>query len=597
LGFTSTKRDEVYIRIWENKLNRPAAYKDILTISQSTPSMGGGTNVVRKVSDLFMMELAQQVYMSHDKQGRGENQPRLYRTYMSSKSQLKPITKRPRSDQETLNSYIKQVVEDNGLNRVKIYTDGSYTNHNHPLDTLLQSPDLRPPTATAGLVITDDSPNWKVRPIIWIHLANDDQVPATSVFHTECLALILALALSKDSLNCTGIYTDSESAYKLIRRPKRIQPSSHAPLVRILQHFPPQTRRLVQHIHSHSEELTRDKSRWTQEMYGNHLADRAAANDKTAFTPFDSHPYEDLRTGHILAQAQQQPFWHVTEASRLISLTTITEAVAKEEHKTYLENRDANRAAREVEPRWTTGLSFRLAATQFETNKRRANTGSAARAIRIIYDKYYQPWNVAKYNKSNNAICPECGLQDSLTHLLSHCTHPMYTLTRINTHTHLKRYVNTLAPDNLEYYVANCLLTFVTDGNNANTWTGLWTEEQRRTLLKLIKEHPRYAGNAAQHGHKWAKAAQRVLIGIGYGARQLIRHRHTKDPPPAGVGERLAALHRKDNEQNVKTVEKCKIRKANRAARISNRTLTLIGNLVRLPLPPPEPPPPPQPPP
>ena len=168
----------------------------------------------------------------------------------------------------------------------------------------------------------------------------------------------------------------------------------------------------------------------------------------------------------------------------------------------------------------------------------------------------------------------------------------MYTLTRINTHTCLKRYVNTLTPDNLEYYVANCLLTFVTDPENANTW-----REQRRSLLKLIKEHPRYAGNAAQHGHKWAKAAQRVLVGIDYGARQLIRHRHTKDPPPAGVGERLAALLRKDNEQTARNVEKCKIKKANKAIRISNRTRTLFGNLIRLPLPPPEPPPPPQPPP
>ena len=190
-------------------------------------------------------------------------------------------------------------------------------------------------------------------------------------------------------------------------------------------------------------------------MHGNHLADRAAANDDKAFAQFDSHSYEELRTGHILAMAQRQPFWHVIEKSRLLSLTTITEAVATEEHNLYLKNRDANRAARGIEPKWTTGLSFRLAAIQFETNKRRANTGSAARAIRIIFDKYYQPWNIAKYKKTDNAICPECGLQDSLTHLLSHCTHPMYTLTRTNTHTCLKRYVNTLTPDNLEYYVAN----------------------------------------------------------------------------------------------------------------------------------------------
>ena len=49
--------------------------------------------------------------------------------------------------------------------------------------------------------------------------------------------------------------------------------------------------------------------------------------------------------------------------------------------------------------------------------------------------------------------------------------------------------------------------------------------------------------------------------GIEYGARQLIRHRHTKDPPPAGVGERLAALLRKDKEQIVKNVENVKTKK------------------------------------
>ena len=99
--------------------------------------MGGGSYVVWKVGDLFTTAQAQQVYMSHDKQGRGK-QPRLYRTYTSSKEQLRPITRSPPSEQDTLNARIKQLTEDIGLNRVKIYTDGSYANHNHPLDTLLQ---------------------------------------------------------------------------------------------------------------------------------------------------------------------------------------------------------------------------------------------------------------------------------------------------------------------------------------------------------------------------------------------------------------------------------------------------------------------------
>jgi hypothetical protein len=144
LGFTSTERDEVYIRVWENKLDRPATYQDVLTISQSTLSMGGGSNVVRKVSDLFVTEQARQVYMSHDRQGRGK-QPRLYRTFMSSKQQLRPISRGPHRKTDTVNDRIQQMTEDAGLNRVKIYTDGSYTNNNHPLDPLLQSPDLPPP--------------------------------------------------------------------------------------------------------------------------------------------------------------------------------------------------------------------------------------------------------------------------------------------------------------------------------------------------------------------------------------------------------------------------------------------------------------------
>ena len=112
----------------------------------------------------------------------------------------------------------------------------------------------------------------------------------------------------------------------------------------------------------------------------------------------------------------------------------------------------------------------------------------------------------------------------------------------------------------------------------------------------MIESHPRYRRNAQQHGHKWAKVAEKILIGIGYGARQLIRHRHTKDEPLHGVGERLAALLKKAKEDTHKKQTKNKKARLAKVAKISNRTRTLIGNFVALPPPPPEPPPP-QPPP
>ena len=157
-----------------------------------------------------------------------------------------------------------------------------------------------------------------------------------SVFHTECIALILALTLAEKTLNCTSIHTDSESAYKLIRHPKRIQASSHAPLVRILQRYFPTTRNLVQHIHSHNEQLTKDKNKWTHEMYENHLVDRAAANDTSSLDPFDLTHIQTLKTGHILTYAQRQPYWYVANRPRITTLDTITNAATEHEHKLYL---------------------------------------------------------------------------------------------------------------------------------------------------------------------------------------------------------------------------------------------------------------------
>jgi hypothetical protein len=429
----------VYIRVWENKLNRPPEYGDVLTISPDTYSTGGGTNIIRSVQELFTTERVEAVTMTCDTKGI-KKQPRLFRTYISVRWQLAPRQFLPTPVDESLLQLIKNAVHDNGINRCKIFTDGSYTDNNSALAKILESPDLRAPTATAGLVITDASDQWKQRPVISVHFAHDSNVNATSVFHMECLALTLALALSDKELNCQGIYTDSESAYKLIRRPRRIPASSHAPLIRILLRHTSRVRNLVQHIHSHSEQITRDKSRWTHDMYGNHLADRAAADDTSSLQNFQHTHINTLKTGHILTLAQREPHWYVADSSRLMTLDTITNAMSKFELKQYIQKRDAKRAEKGEPPKWTTGLSYSLAATQFEMNKKRANTGSAARAIRIIFDKYYQPWNAAKYANRDDAICPNAERKTpyntSLPHAHTQCiyTHE-HTPTQHSPHT------------------------------------------------------------------------------------------------------------------------------------------------------------------
>ena len=89
LGFTSTRRDEVYIRIWESKLGRPLAYKDTLTISPHTLSPGGGSNETRKVTELFNSDRVSIVTITKDIEGKGKKQPKLSRQYLSTREHLR----------------------------------------------------------------------------------------------------------------------------------------------------------------------------------------------------------------------------------------------------------------------------------------------------------------------------------------------------------------------------------------------------------------------------------------------------------------------------------------------------------------------------
>ena len=140
LGFTSARRDEVYIRIWETKLERPLAYKDTLTISTSTLSTGGGSNITRKVSTLFRTEKVNIANITNDLAGKGRRQPRLYRQFLSAREHFTPTAWTPPSTDDSIVAMIRDLVRDIVLNRVKIFTDGSFTQHNGPLQTVLKSP-------------------------------------------------------------------------------------------------------------------------------------------------------------------------------------------------------------------------------------------------------------------------------------------------------------------------------------------------------------------------------------------------------------------------------------------------------------------------
>ena len=94
----------------------------MLTISPDTYSTGGGTNIIKSVQELFTTERAEAVTMTCDTKG-AKKQPRLFRTYKSTRWQLAPKNILPTPADETLVQLIKNAVHDNGINRCKIFTD------------------------------------------------------------------------------------------------------------------------------------------------------------------------------------------------------------------------------------------------------------------------------------------------------------------------------------------------------------------------------------------------------------------------------------------------------------------------------------------
>ena len=118
-------------------MNRPLAYKDTLTISPNTLSTGGGSNVTRKVSELFTTDRIHIATITGDIQGKGKKQPQLLRQYISVREHLTPTTRLPPTANESIIKMISDLVKDSGLNRVKIFTDGSYTENNSHLQRIM----------------------------------------------------------------------------------------------------------------------------------------------------------------------------------------------------------------------------------------------------------------------------------------------------------------------------------------------------------------------------------------------------------------------------------------------------------------------------
>ena len=171
------------------------------------------------------------------------------------------------------------------------YTDGSHT----PLPGISNyfRPDTSNANATCSIIIKDDTPDWKAKPVIAIHIDRGDEIGADAAYTMEFLALAASLqvtVLSEGRLHATG--SDAKSVLDLIPgRRQRLQQvfKDHHFLLQCIDNSLYRGAPMPYKVPSHVE---KDKTKkdaqgrlgvnWTNDEWGNWIADRVAAKDTKA---------------------------------------------------------------------------------------------------------------------------------------------------------------------------------------------------------------------------------------------------------------------------------------------------------------------------
>ena len=325
------------------------------------------------------------------------------------------------------------------------YTDGSY----YPSIQQYFSPDDRLATATAAIIIKDDTSEWKSKPVLAIYMDKGEDLGIDAAYTMEFIALAASLqatVFSGGRLHATG--SDAQAVLKLIPgRKQRLQQvmKDHHFLLQCIDNYLFQGAPIPFKVPSHAE---RDKKQrdnqgrlgvgWTKDEWGNWIADRIAAQDLSAIrregirlqmlTVSVTTVYNELRT------AGQ---WYIGDkCGHPVSPQGVYKIIHKNLHKQYLRERDEYRKERGAAPIWEFDSSMSHSAQVYEL--RRAPPNIVSTKVRTIYDKGYHGGNRAKNTTlteeqlEETRQCRLCNNPDSQNHWLHECDHgPLRTL-RLN---------------------------------------------------------------------------------------------------------------------------------------------------------------------
>jgi ribonuclease HI len=384
-----------------------------------------------------------------------------------------------------------------------IFTDGSWTQAGSSFSHVTGNGAIF--HGSAGIVIISDLPNWRELPILTLQIDNGQELGSNSAYSMEVLGISVGLSIASQLPGAVvTICSDCQAAVRKLhknrRRPSALRAKTRdSSLLGVsISLWNSMDNLTIKWVKGHPEKVEPDASLWTREMWGNHLADRAAAGALTSslyqyqnlfsnamyLTPFP--PMEALALTARLAPLEA---WYFGTTKRELLSTSMLDCIHRKRLTRYLVDRDQQRFDRaKLPPKWQ-HYDIPLAAKLWGIS-----SSAAYRCLknRLIFDKHFHSGNRAKSIKDPvqselASQCPFCTCSDSASHWSVQCTAiPRSVDIRTKALLHIRNLIKTAVEAHTDAdfkvalrYLGDDYLSFLDgDRKSPEVWMGLWTTAQ-----------------------------------------------------------------------------------------------------------------------
>jgi hypothetical protein len=221
----------------------------------------------------------------------------------------------------------------------------------------------------------------------------------------------------------------------------------------------------------------------TQDQRGNILADRSASlSEEHAAWVQDHYPQLVRSTTNMQAvhEALIDDIPLCVTNGVTPSLSSLHNTFNKQNFKQYV----SDRLTKTVHGNLYRDASYSFCTEVFDLNK--ADITQKASAVRLIFDKVWQPWNIRRYKRQAPPLCPHCEVEDSLRHLLRDCSVPSISNLRESAIDTARKVVS--EGDDIIHVVFDSILSVISENLGDTIWRGLWLPQQVESFRSKIAE-------------------------------------------------------------------------------------------------------------